>query len=177
MDPLSQADLPAVIPNRPERTLSALAAVGLALLCLIVTITVVVRSLGFVLIPDDVLLVQELMVVVILLPLGAVTALRQHISVTVFTERVAQRGQARLALLAHLVGSVFAGVLLWVGLRALIGALDSGEYYDGEIYLPTWIGWSVFSLGAGVFLLRLLLLFHHDATALLRMDRHRGCTD
>lgn len=175
MDPLSHADLPAVNPTWPERALSALAAVGLALLCLIVTTTVVVRSLGFVLIPDDVLLVQELMVVVILLPLGAVTALRQHIAVTVFTERVSLRGKTRLALFAHVVGSIFAGILLWVGVQALLGALRSGEYYDGEIYLPTWLGWSVFSLGAGVFLLRLLLQFYRDATVLGRSGHgHTG---
>lgn len=167
MAPLSHDDLPANTPTRPERLLSALAAVGSALLCVIVTTTVVVRALGFVLIPDDVLLVQELMVAVILLPLAAVTVRRQHIAVTVFTKRVPFRGKALLALLAHVIGFVFAGALLWVGITSLVSAVGSGEYYDGELYLPTWIGWAVFTLGSGAFLLRLLLQMVLDGRYLI----------
>ena len=163
---MTHADPSSAPPAPPGGLLSALAAIGLGLLCIIVTTTVVVRALGFVLIPDDVLLVQELMVAVIMLPLGAVTALREHIAVTVFTERVPPRGKLLLALLAHTVGCVFAAAMLWVGIRSLIGAIDSGEYYDGDLDLPTWIGWAVFSFGAGVFLLRLLVVFYLDARAL-----------
>jgi len=159
--------LPPVTPTRPERALTALAVAGMALLCVIVTTTVVVRALGLVLIPDDVLLVQELMVVVILLPLAAVTARREHIAVTVFTARVPPRGQRALALLGHAVGMLFAGALLWVGTRTLLKQIASGEYYDGELYLPTWIGWTVFTVGCALFLLRLLLLALRDARALL----------
>ncbi|MCC7326762.1 MAG: TRAP transporter small permease [Burkholderiales bacterium] len=162
MGPLSQADLPASTPTRAERTLSALAAVALAVLCGIVTTTIVVRAAGFALIPDDILLVQELMVAVILLPLAAVTAQRQQIAVTVFTERIGLRRKAALALLAHVVGMVFAGALFAVGVKSLLAAVASGEYFDGVLYLPTWIGWAVFSLGTGAFLLRLLLQFGID---------------
>ncbi len=163
MDPLSHNDLVAVEPTRAERVLSSLAMVGLALLCVIVSVTVVVRTLGFVLIPDDVLLVQELMVAVILLPLAAVSAHRQHIAVTLFTDRVSLRGKAGLALLAHLAGLVFAGALAAVAAKSLAAALASGEYYDGELYLPTWISWAVFGLGIGAFVLRLLALLVRDA--------------
>lgn len=171
MASLSHTDLPAGKPTRPERAFSALAAVGLALLCVIVTTTVIVRSLGFVLIPDDVLLVQELMLLVVLLPLGSVTVRRQHIAVTVFTERVPLRGKAILALLAHLIGCVFSGALLWVGIKSLLAALASGEYYEGDMNVPTWIGWGVFSLGSGAFLMRLVVQFYLDAHYLLRGHR------
>jgi TRAP-type C4-dicarboxylate transport system permease small subunit len=166
LDPLSHSDLPAASPTAPERALAALAAVGLALLCVIVTVTVIVRAAGFVLIPDDVLLVQELMVAVNLLPLAVLTARRRHIAVTLFTERLGMRAQAALALLGHLVGLLFGGALAWVAGSSFSAALASGEYYDGELYLPTWIGWAVFALGIGVFALRLLALLARDARLL-----------
>lgn len=162
MGPLSQADLPACKPAWAERALSTLAAVALAVLCSIVTTTVVVRAASFALIPDDILLVQELMVAVILLPLAAVTAQRQQIAVTVFTERMGLRGKAVLALLAHVVGVIFAGALFTVGVKSALAAHASGEYFDGVLYLPTWLGWAVFSLGTGAFLLRLILQFGVD---------------
>lgn len=173
MESLSHLDLPAGKPTPLERVLSALAAVGLVLLCIIVTTTVVVRAIGFVLIPDDVLLVQELMLGVVLLPLAAVTVRRRHIAVTVFTERLPLRGKAALALLAHAVGCVFAGALGWAGGRSLLAALASGEYYDGDLHLPTWIGWGMFTFGTGVFLLRLILQLYLDAR-LLRGHRSDG---
>lgn len=163
MDPLSAQDLPALVPSLLERTLSNLAALGLASLCLIVTTTVVVRALGFALIPDDVLLVQELMLIIILLPLGAVTAQRAQIAVTVFTDRLHLRGKTALALLAHAIGIIFAAALLWVTVSTCMDELASGEYYDGDLHLPTWFGWGVFSFGSAVFLLRLFMLLVRDA--------------
>lgn len=149
----------------PERALSALAMVALGLLCLIVTLTVVARWLGTTFVPDDVLLVRELMVAIVLLPLGVVTACREHIEVSVFTERVALRGKRMLAVLGHLVGIVFAGGLFWAAMSMLGRAWSTGEYYYGDLYIPVWIGNAVFAFGVGAFLLRLL--------ALLLIDLHR----
>jgi len=168
---VSDTDLAKPTVTRPERLLAALAAVALMLLCVIVTTTVIVRALGFQLIPDDVLLVQELMVWIIVLPLASVVALRQQIAITIFTERAGPNTKAVLSLLGHAVGLLFVGALFWVASGSLIEALESGEYYDGELYLPTWTGYSVFALGLGVFLARLLAMTVIDLRALLNRMR------
>lgn len=141
----------------PERLLLWLAMLGILGLCAVVTITVVSRWFHNALIPDDVLIVRELMVAVIILPLAAVTAARAHISVTVFTDRVGPAWKSRLEILGHVIGLCFALVILFAGWRLFVSAWQSGEYFDGILYLPMWIGYGIFVTGLLAFALRLLV--------------------
>jgi TRAP-type C4-dicarboxylate transport system permease small subunit len=97
------------------------------------------------------------MVVAIILPLASVTARRMHIAVTVFTKWASVRTKQNLSTVGKAVGLLFVGMLLWASVRSLVGAVDSGEYYDGYIYIPIWIGYAVYVLGLAAFFLRLLL--------------------
>lgn len=161
MDPLGKGLTP-LRPIWPERRFGDLANLGLALLCLVVSITVVSRWLWRGVIPDDVLWVQELMVVVVLAPLGLVTAAREHIAVTIFTERAEERSKRYLACLGHLVGLIFVGFLTWAAWRLFADAWASGEYYEGELRVPHWIGYGLFFAGLSAFALRLLAMLGHD---------------
>ncbi len=163
MDPLGRG-LGPLPPTWPERRFGDLANLGLALLCLVVSITVISRWLYRGIIPDDVLWVQELMVVVVLAPLGLVTAAREHIEVTIFTERSQDRTKRHLACLGHLMGLIFVGFLAWAAWRLLAGAWASGEYYDGDLRIPHWIGYGLFFAGLSAFALRLLAMLIHDLT-------------
>ncbi len=161
MDPLSR-------PLAPARTLwierrfGGLASLGLALLCLVVSITVISRWLYRGIIPDDVLWVQELMLVVVLAPLGLVTAAREHIEVTIFTERAGPRGKRRLACLGHGVGLIFVSILVVAAWRLFLAAWSSGEYYEGDVRVPHWIGYGLFLLGFVAFGLRLAAMLFRD---------------
>ncbi len=161
MDPLSR-DLAASEPTWAERRFGDLANLALGLLCLLVTISVVSRWLYRNVIPDEVLWVQELMVVVVLAPLVLVTAAREHIEVTIFTKRAGETAKRRLACLGHLVGLVFVGFLVWAAWRLFTDALASGEYYEGELRLPHWLGYGLFFAGILAFGLRLLALLAGD---------------
>ncbi|SOD99467.1 TRAP transporter small permease [Caenispirillum bisanense] len=161
MDPVSH-ELPPVEATKGERLLGALSMVGLGLLALIVTVTVVSRWVGRSIIPDDVLLVQELMVAVILLPLGLVTAARQHISVEVFTARVSPRTLAVLSALGHGLGLLFALLLLAAGAKGFLGAWKTQDYYNGVLHIPMWIGQAVFVFAMVLFALRLAIMIVHD---------------
>lgn len=141
--------------------------IGISALCLTVTITVVSRALYRPIIPDEVLIVREIMVAAILFPLAAVTAARAHIAVTIFTDWAPPRVQTALSILAHLVGIIFATWLFIAGWRLLAGAWTSGEYYDGDIYVPMWIGYASFVLAIGVFLVRLVAGAVSEILALL----------
>lgn len=173
MDPLKASDLApentvaaGATASWPERWLTVLAMLAVALLCAIVTTSVLSRWLYGALIPDDVLLVRELMVAVILLPLAAVTAARGHISVTVFTDWAGTRSQHALSLLGHVIGLLFVGALLWAGGRLLAGAWASGEYYDGDLYIPLWLGYAVYVVGLAAFLARIAIMCGRDIARL-----------
>ena len=162
MDPLNPDEGDNSTGTWPERALLFLAMVGIGLLCAIVTITVVSRTIYRPIIPDDVLLVREVMVAAILLPLAVVTAGRAHISVTIFTNWTSARTKIWLSLLGHLVGTAFASLLLFAGWRLLVDAWLAGEYFDGDIYLPSWIGYATFVLALLLFVLRLLAMLWAD---------------
>lgn len=158
----------------PERVLVSLAIAGLFAMAALITINVISRWIGRSIIPDDVLLVQELMVPVILLPLGIVTALRQHISVELFTEKVPLAGQRVLAVLAHLVGLAFGGILLWAALRGFASSWSTQDYHNGVLHIPMWLGQGVFVFGIGLFVLRLLMLLSSDLRDILRQGGARS---
>lgn len=150
-------------PSWPERVFGVTAMIGIALIAVLVTTNVVSRWLGRSIVPDDILLVQELMVAVILLPLGLVTAARAHIAVSVFADRLPVLLRRCLTLTGHGVGLVFAGVLLWAGSRDLVHAWTRGGYYEGVLHIPMWLGKLVFVCAMAVFTLRLLAMIVIDA--------------
>lgn len=168
MEPVSTSELPPVQPTRLERLLAVLATAALAALCILVTVGVLSRLVGYPIIPDNVLLVREAMVVVILLPLAVITATRDHIAVTVFTDGAGRTMQRLLGVLGHIVGLVFAGALVAAGQNLLMRSWNSAEYYYGALEVPTWIGHALFLLAAVVFALRLLALLVRDVAALHR---------
>lgn len=168
MDPLTSADLKPAQVIWPERVLTSLATAAVAMLCLLVSVGVVSRIVGRPLIPDNVLLVQEMMVAVILLPLALLTAVREQIAVTVFTQHAGLRAQHLLAVLGHLVGLIFGGVLLWASSRLLRRSLATGDYYYGVLDIPMWIGHALFAAGVGAFVLRLLIMLWIDLSCAVR---------
>ncbi len=155
-----------ILPSRVEWWLARIAVVGLFAMALIVTVNVISRWMARALIPDDVYLVQELMVLVILLPLGVVTATRQHIRVDLFTEWLPTRGKSLLAVLEHLVGLVFVGLLGWAAWVGAQRAWLTQDYYSGVLDIPMWIGHSTYLVGIALFFLRLMIMLYHDLRAL-----------
>jgi TRAP-type C4-dicarboxylate transport system permease small subunit len=157
METVSQVATGPESESRAERFLTALGMLAIGALCAIITVIFLSRWLYHPFIPDDVLIVRELMVAVILLPLASVTANRLHIAVTVFTDGKPDKTRLILSRFGNAIGLVFVGLLLLAGARSMLGAIETGEYYDGDIYIPVWIGYSVYVLGLAAFFLRLLV--------------------
>lgn len=143
--------------SRTGRWLLWLAAGATGLLGLIVTFGVPSRWLGGLVLPDDVLLVRELMVAVVVLPLAAVAARRQHIMVTLFTDRLPAPRRRAIERFAGAATLVFFSLLLWAGARDLIHAVATGEYYDGDLRWPAAVGHALYVLGLGSCCLYLLV--------------------
>lgn len=173
MEPLGENELKPVRVSWIERALLLLATISVAFLCVLITLGVISRAVGVALVPDNVLVVKEMMVAVILLPLALLTAKREQIAVTIFTQFAGERLQRFFGLLGHLVGLVFVGALLWAAVRLLTRSLASEEYYYGVLNIPVWIGHAIFVLGSGAFVLRLIMMSVIDGIGLFS---HRGKT-
>lgn len=132
----------------------------------LVTTNVLSRWIGRAIVPDDIQLVQELMVLVILFPVGLVTALREHISVDLFTNWTKKRGRFGLAVIEHLVGVVFVGLLTWAAWRGVAETWASQDYYSGVLDIPMWLGHATFFAGVCLFLVRLLWMLVRDLRSL-----------
>lgn len=145
-----------------ERGLGVVARLALVALGAVVTVSVVSRALGNNVIPDDVLVVSELMLVVILAPLPLVTAMREHIAVTIFTERLRGAPRRVLDILGHLAGLALFGVLAWAFAVMLAGSWATGEYYEGFLRIPHWIGHAFATAALALVAARLIVLLATD---------------
>ena len=154
--------------SRVERVFLGLSMVGIAALAILVTASVAGRALFGVSVPDDVVLIQETMVVVIILPLAFVAAERGHIAVTLFTDWLPRRGRMALNALGSAIGFVLFGVLALAGWDGLAYAVSEGSYYDGEFFLPEWPGKAAYFAGLAVFALRLAVLLIADIVAIAK---------
>ncbi len=154
-------------PGRLERLLLGVAVAGIVGLGVLVTLTVLSRAFRVVLLHDAVLMVQELMVAVIVLPLAYITATRSHIVVDVLSRRLPAPVQPLLPPLAVLVGLGFFGPLSWAALGDLARAWQGATYYEGDLALPEWPGRLIYALGLVMVLWRLLLQLLTDVRRLL----------
>ncbi|WP_288902940.1 TRAP transporter small permease [uncultured Sneathiella sp.] len=150
-------------------TLSICCILGI---CAIINITIFGRFLFGVSIPDDVIMVRELMIGAVVLPLSYVAAERAHIMVEVFTSHMPDRWQPGLNLLSSLVGSLMLLPILYGGYLDFDSVTSDGAYFFGELNLPEWPGRLIFLVGYIVFVLRLFVLTGKDAMTVVRSFTH-----
>lgn len=165
---MSQGDATPSATTGLERWLFGLAAIGVAGLGLMVAGAAAARWLLGLGLSDGVLLVQELMVAVIVLPLAYVTAQRGHIAVTVFADRLPARPRRALTALGCAIGLAFVAALIAAIVPPLGDALASGAYHDSDMRLPKWISLAVYAAGIALFAARLAWLLAVDLRLLLR---------
>lgn len=148
--------------HRIERLLLDLAAFAVAGLCLLITVSVVLRATVNGGIPDTIVMVAELMVAAIVLPLAAATTARAHIVVEFLSNMLSPGAQDRLIVLGSLVGVLALMPLLYAGWNEAAKNIASGSFYFGELSLPKWPGRIIFLVGLSFCWLRLLLMAVED---------------
>jgi len=159
--------------NRIERLLLDLAAFAVAGLCLLITISVVLRATVNSGIPDAIVMVAELMVAAIVLPLAAATTARAHIVVEFVSNKLSLAAQDRLIVAGSIFGAVALMPLLYAGWNEAAKNIASGSFYFGELSLPKWPGRVIFLIGLSFCWLRLVLM----AVADIRTIRSGGHID
>ncbi|WP_179381149.1 TRAP transporter small permease [Jannaschia marina] len=159
--------------QRIERLLLDLAAFAVAGLCLLITVSVLLRATVNSGIPDTIVMVAELMVAAIVLPLAAATTARAHIVVEFLSKMLAPRTQDWLILFGSIVGLLALAPLIYAGWNEVSKTVGSGSFYFGELSLPKWPGRVIFLVGLSFCWLRLLLMALGD----LRTIRTGGHID
>lgn len=108
-------------------------------------------------VPDDLLIMELLMVALVFLPLGYVQSIGAHIEVTVLSDLFPKRVQSILVALGLLLGVVVFGWMAYVGWLNAYSSYQLGEYGDSSVlYLPIWPAKMLIPVGLGWWCLRML---------------------
>lgn len=148
-----------------ERGALMLAGLCIVALGLMITLTVVSRNLFGWGIPDDVVIVRELMVGAVFLPLAYVTAGYSHITINFLFKRLSKNAKLWMLSLGSLISLL---ILLPLAVSAWLGffhAASSGAYFFGDLELPEWPGRFAFFTGAALFITRLSIICVTDIRA------------
>lgn len=143
--------------NMLDRALVALAALGLAVMMTMTGVSALGRYLFNRPVPDDVVINQMLMVIIVFLPLAHVQKLRQHVSVTLFSDWMRPAGLRRLEHFGRALSLLFFGLLAVTAVAATRKAYAINDIEYGELDLLTWPVHAAMTLGLIGFVLRLLV--------------------
>lgn len=145
-----------------EKLLLDLGAFAIGIFCIYICVGILLRTFFASQVPDEVVIVGELMVAALILPLGYVAANRGFIAVELLTSRMPASVQKWLNVLAVSVGLLATLPIAYAAFHAAENALTSGNYFFGLLSLPEWPGRVAFFCGYVVFAVRLLDLLIHD---------------
>jgi len=151
--------------SRLENLLLAAAGMCVVALGLLITTTVLLRSIVGWGVPDDVVIAKELMVGAIVLPLAAVSTARAHITIDFIYNRLSPKTQAWLLAFSSLVGLLVLIPITYAAWRELSHVVSVGSYFFGDLELPKWPGRLAFFMGISCFALRLIVLLVQDVKA------------
>lgn len=142
---------------RLENALLAVSVACLLTIAAIIMLVLLERSGLGPRIPDNVILMQQLMVVAVGCSLAYVTRVRDHISIDLLYAhlgRSLRRAADFAAIIVGLVASLPVSVWAFVNFRK---SFRSGAYYFGEMNLPEWPAKLLFFLAFATISLRLLI--------------------
>jgi TRAP-type C4-dicarboxylate transport system permease small subunit len=148
-----------------EKLLLDFSALAIGFFCIYICTGILLRYFLGSQVPDEVVIVGELMVAALILPLGFVAADRGFIAVELLTNAMPMAVQRWLNVLAVLVGLLATLPITYAAWHAAETALTSGNYFFGLLSLPEWPGRIAFFCGYIVFVARLLDLLIHDTLA------------
>jgi TRAP-type C4-dicarboxylate transport system permease small subunit len=97
-----------------------------------------------------------LMVMVVFFPLAYVHHKREHVFVTLFTDRLPAGGKAFLEGLSAILGLLLYGLIGWYGLQKAILSTRLFEYIPGIVDVPVWLSKWIIPIGCLAFCLELL---------------------
>lgn len=137
-----------------EKSLVLVAGIAVMLMLAITTLSVLGRYVIGAPIPDDVVMNEFLMVFVVFLPFAFVQSQRDHIMVTLFTDKLSDRAKLILDAFGFLLGFAFFAIMTYSAFHYFLDAWITGNYMEGPLSLPEWPVRFIFFVGILMFTLR-----------------------
>ena len=119
-----------------DKLLVVVASATILLMLCITTISVIGRYLFKTPIPDDVVMNELLIVVLVFLPFAYVQRMKQHVFVTLFSDRMSPRNQLICETFGNVVGLVFFALLSHATFLDYREAYAVLAYNEGLLKLP-----------------------------------------
>jgi len=133
-----------------ERLLVVISVAAVAILMVHICVSVTARYLLNSPIPDDLVISEFLMVVIVFLPLSSVQAEREHVFVTIFTEWMPNRTKVIMETFGVFIGLFAFAVISFATYADFKHAWDYGSYVEGLWELVEWP--AKFAVFFGIFL-------------------------
>ena len=112
-----------------------------------------------------------LMVMVVFFPLAYVHHKKEHVFVTLFTDRLPPVGKAFLEGISAMLGFVLYGLIGWYGLHRAIQSTRLLEFIPGIVDVPVWISKWIIPIGCLAFCLELLRDVFHQLKIVFGISR------
>jgi TRAP-type C4-dicarboxylate transport system permease small subunit len=97
-----------------------------------------------------------LMVMVVFFPLAYVHHKKEHVFVTLFTDRLPSGGKAFLEGISAILGLTVYGLMGWYGLEKAVQSTRLLEFIPGIVDVPVWISKWIIPIGCLAFCIELL---------------------
>ena len=140
-----------------DRFLADLGGVALFGMMMLTVISIMGRFLFSMPIPDVEAIAEMMLVGVVFLGLAFTQAKREHVEVTLFTNNVSHRAQARFEWFGRFLGVIAFSVLAYSLAIGAERAWSSGDAYLGVNQIVTWPARLIAVIGLLALILRLLL--------------------
>lgn len=141
-----------------DQILVGLAALAVAAIAIYIMFAIAGSLFRFE-VPDELLIVSEMMLLVIFPPMAFLVRRDLFIKVDVLAGKLSEGVQHRLDYLANIFGLLFFGLLGIAGWHAFHDSWAYGTLHMGNVELPEWIGRGVLLLGVvGGFVMQAMVL-------------------
>ncbi|MCL1486167.1 MAG: TRAP transporter small permease [Marinobacter sp.] len=151
--------------NAVDRWLILFAQLMLAVMVLITFVSVIGRTFLNTSVPDDLLIMELLMVVLVFLPLSWVQSLGAHLEVTVLTDFFPEAVQKALVSFGLFLGLVMFGGMAYVSWESAYESYAFGELaYNSVLNLRDWPAKMLIPIGLGWWCLRMVVQLIWPAT-------------
>ncbi len=129
----------------------------LIFIMLFITVSVCGRYFIGVAIPDDIIIMQALLVVMVFLPFAYVQRRGEHLSVSIVTDNLGPKGKHICKILGLVVGIFFMGIVTLASFGDAHTAYVDGAIFEGPLEIKEWPSRGSVFVGSGLLLVRLLL--------------------